>query len=180
MIVALEDFGIEKLTEEFNKVYDSGEIPKGLIKSIFIALPKKPGATECELHSTISLMSHLTKILLCFVMNRARNKIRPKIGKEQFGFVQDAGTRNAIFILKMLSERERERTIEMQKDLYMCFIDCTKAFDKVKHKELFNILYNLDLDGKDLRVLRNLYWEQTVCFCLAMTQVPTSTLKWEF
>ena len=104
-------------------------------------------------------MSHVTKILLRILMMRARCRIRPEIGKEQFGFVLDAGTRNAIFVLRMLSER----AIEMQNDLYISFIDYTKAFDKVQHKNLFNLLEGLNLDGKDLRLLRNLYWEQTAC-----------------
>ena len=44
----------------------------------------------------------------------------------------------------------------MQKDLYLCFIDYSKAaFDKVRHEKLFNILEHLDIDGKDLRVIRN-------------------------
>ncbi|XP_037779362.1 uncharacterized protein LOC119575898 [Penaeus monodon] len=50
-----------------------------------------------------------------------------------------------------------ERAIELQKDLYVCFIDYTKAFDKVQHEELFNMLRSLNLDEKDLRVLHNLY-----------------------
>ena len=49
----------------------------------------------------------------------------------------------------------------MQKDLYLCFIDYSKAFDKVRHEKLFNILEHLDIDGKDLRVIRNLYWDQS-------------------
>ena len=51
----------------------------------------------------------------------------------------------------------------MQKDLYICFIDYTKAFDKVKHEELLKLLECFDLFGKDIRILRNLYWEQTAC-----------------
>ena len=54
-----------------------------------------------------------------------------------------------------------ERCIEVQKDIYLCFIDYSKAFDKVKHQNLFSILDNLDVDGKDLRIVRNLYWEQS-------------------
>ena len=53
-----------------------------------------------------------------------------------------------------------ERAIEVQKDLYLCFIDYSKAFDKVRHSDLFDILLRLNCDGKDLRVIRNLYWEQ--------------------
>ena len=44
MIKALDDFGIEKLTIMANEIYDTGKIPQDLSKSIFIALPKKPGA----------------------------------------------------------------------------------------------------------------------------------------
>ena len=33
-------------------MYNSGNIPEDLSKSIFIALPRKPGATECELHKS--------------------------------------------------------------------------------------------------------------------------------
>ena len=159
MMIALEDYGIDKLTDIVNEIYDTGVIPEDLSRSIFIALPKKPGATECELHRTISLMSHMTKLILKIIMMRARCKIRPEIGREQCGFVEDSGTRNAIFMVRMISER----AIEMQKDVYMCFIDYTKAFDNVKHDELFKLLSTLDINGKDLRLIRNLYWEQTAC-----------------
>ena len=86
-----------------------------------------------------------------------RKSLRPEISQLQFGFVPDKSTRNAIFTLSMLAER----CIEMQKDLYLCFIDYSKAFDKVRHEKLFNILEHLDIDGKDLRVIRNLYWDQS-------------------
>ena len=117
MLTALDDFGIKKITELINEIYNSGEIPEELSRSIFIALPKKPGANECGLHRTISLMSHITKLLIRILMNRARSRIRPEIGQEQCGFVKDTGTRNALFMIRMLSER----AIQMQKNVYMCF-----------------------------------------------------------
>ena len=157
IIVTLEDLGLNIVTNLLNRIYDSGKIPDDLLKSVFIALPKSPGATECELHRTISLMSHLTKILLRVLMSRIRKSLKPEISRTQFGFVPDKGTRNAIFTLSMLMER----CIEVQKDLFICFIDYSKAFDKVRHDELFNILEGLDIDGKDLRIIRNLYWNQS-------------------
>ena len=156
MIQATGDFGIDKITEISNEIYDSGKIPEDLTKSIFIALPKKPGATECELHRTISLMSHVIKIILRVLMMRARRCTRPEISKVQCGFTEDTGTRNAIFILRNLCER----AIEVQKDLYVCFIDYTKAFDKVRHCDMLDILQELDIDGKDIRLIRNLHWNQ--------------------
>ena len=52
------------------------------------------------------------------------------ISEEQFGFAEDKGTRNAIFMLRMIGERY----VEMQRDVYICYIDYVKAFDKVQHK----------------------------------------------
>ena len=87
-----------------------------------MALPKKPGAVNCEQHYTIRLMSHVTKITLRVLLLRLRSRIQPDIGREQFGFVEDAGTRNAISVLRVITER----AIEMQKDIFMCFIDYAK------------------------------------------------------
>ena len=53
-----------------------------------------------------------------------------------------------------------ERAIEVPKDLYLCFIDYSKAFDKVKYSDLFDILLRRNCDGKDLIVIRNLQWKQ--------------------
>ena len=119
MLEALEECGVEKLTDIINKIYDDGEFPEDLNKSIFIAIPKKPGAVECEQHHTISLMSHITKIILRILLLRARSRITPEIGVEQFGLVEYSGTRNAIFVLRMITER----AVEMQNDFFMCIID---------------------------------------------------------
>ena len=121
IILTLEEMGIGMTTKLLNAIYDSGTIPEDLAKSVFIALSKIPGATECKLHRTISLMSHITKVL----MLRMRKSLRPEIAKTQFGLVPEKGTRNAIFTLSMLMER----CIEVQKDLYICFINYSRAFD---------------------------------------------------
>ena len=90
------------------------------------------------------------------ILERVRGKIRQEVAEEQYGFVEGKGTRNAIFIVRMLSEK----AIEMQKDLYLCFIDYEKAFDRVGHKDIVDMLMKIGIDGKDLRVITNLYWNQ--------------------
>ena len=59
-----------------------------------------------------------------------------------------------------------ERAIEIQKYLYLCFIDYTKAFDTLRHEEIMSILDSLNIDGKDLRIVRNIYWEQTAAMII--------------
>ena len=89
-------------------------------------------------------------------MRRVRNKLLPEISKEQFGFKRDCGTRNTIFVFRILGER----SIEMQTDLHIAFIDYEKAFDRVKHETLMNDLKMIEIDDKDLHLLNNLYKEQ--------------------
>ena len=76
VFAVLEDIGIDFLTKLLNSIYDSGKIPKDLAKSVFITLPKIPGTMDCELYRTISLMSHLTKVLLRIIMARMRKSLR--------------------------------------------------------------------------------------------------------
>ncbi|XP_076359111.1 uncharacterized protein LOC143251751 [Tachypleus tridentatus] len=89
LLLALKEVGIQEVTKLLNTIYDTGEIPEDFKKSVFIALPKKPGAIDCEQHMMISLMNHLTKVLLRVLMSRMRNKIRPEISDTQFGFIAD-------------------------------------------------------------------------------------------
>ena len=156
MLLALGDFGVRELTKLFNKIYDTGNIVSSLCESIFVALPKVEGTLECSKHRTISIMSQVTKILLRVILKRIRNKISPEISEQQFGFVAGKGTANAMFALRMLAER----CLDVQKEMFICFVDYEKAFDKVRHEILIETLNNLMLDGKDLRIIKNLYWNQ--------------------
>ena len=78
------------------------------------------------------------------IQERIRGRTLQEVSPEQYGFMPDKGTRNAIFVLKRLVER----SVEKQKDVYTCFIDYSKAFDTVKHDSL-------------VELLTNLYWTQT-------------------
>ena len=77
-------------------MYDTGEIPDDLVKSIFISLPKKPKATMCGDYRLISLMPHITKIFLRVVLNRIKTIIDIEMDEAQFGFLPGRGTREGI------------------------------------------------------------------------------------
>lgn len=46
--------------------------------------------------------------------------------------------------------------IQMQKDLYLCFTDYAKEFDKV-HKKMLELLGNLKIFRKYIRIIQSLY-----------------------
>lgn len=84
MLATLNDFGIDKITDIIKDIYNGGDIPEDIIRSIFIALAKNPDAIECRLHWTISLTRHLPKLTIRGLMNIARSRMRPEIGGEQY------------------------------------------------------------------------------------------------
>jgi len=47
--------------------------------------------------------------------------------------------------------------IEMQRDIYVCFVDYEKASDNVRHEQLFQDLEEIELDTKYLRLLSEMY-----------------------
>ena len=58
----MEEFHILKVTNNCNANHDTGHILKDTPKSVFIALPKKARATECEPHRKTRIMRQVTKI----------------------------------------------------------------------------------------------------------------------
>ena len=51
--------------------------------------------------------------------------------------------------------------MQRQKDLCIAFIDYTKAFDKVNHKRLIDIMKFIGVPFHKARLIVNLYWKQS-------------------
>ena len=64
MIEATEEFGIRKIADLANRIYESGYIPNAMRESVFVAILKRSSALECSKHRTINIMSQLGKVLL--------------------------------------------------------------------------------------------------------------------
>ena len=119
-----------------------------------IALEKKPQATKCSDHRTISLIARTAKIL----RRRIERKIEDVIREDQFGFRRGKGARDATGMLRIISER----TLEIDVELCVCFIDWQKAFDRVNWTKLMRILKGTGIDWCERRLISNLYMAQSV------------------
>ena len=71
----------------------------------------------------------------------------------QAGFRKGRGTRDQIANVCWIIEKARE----FQKDIYFCFIDCAKAFDRVDHNKLWKILQEMRIPDHLTCLLRNLH-----------------------
>ena len=86
-------------------------------------------------YHTIALISHASKVML-------------KISKPGFNSMWTMNFQMFKLDLEKTEEPEiklstsvgsQEKTREFQKNIYFCFIDCTKAFDSVDHNKLWKI-----------------------------------------
>ena len=70
----------------------------------------------------------------------------------QAGFRKGRGTRE-----KIAKKIAMEKAREFQKNIYFCFIDYAKAFDRVDHNKLWKILKEMGIPDHLTCLLRYLY-----------------------
>ncbi|CAH2267750.1 jg15167 [Pararge aegeria aegeria] len=102
-------------------------------------------------------MSHVLKLFLKVIHSRIYSKCESQLSYTQFGFRNGLGTRDALFGYQVLVQR----FWDMNRNLFVCFIDYEKAFDRVRHVKLMQVLQKIGLDFKDCRFIKNLYWNQS-------------------
>ena len=86
-----------ELTRICQDIYTTGVWPEDFLQSIIIPIKKKPNATACLDHRTISLLTHASKVMIRILTKRvAMTEVIKGIGDDQFGFRKGLGTRDAI------------------------------------------------------------------------------------
>ena len=124
--------------------------------SVFISIPKKRIARECSNYHTIALISYARKVMLKILQARLQQYMKHEFPDVQAGFRKGRGTRDQIANICWIIEKARE----FQKNIYICFIDYTKAFDCVDHNKLWKILLEMGISEYLICLLRNLYAAQ--------------------
>ena len=93
----------------------------------------------------ISLISHASKILLKIINNHIQSKADMVLSKTQFGFRKGCGTREAIGVMRVICER----SLEHGRDVFICFVDFEKAFDRIDWVMMLKILRKVGVDWRD-------------------------------
>ena len=138
----------EKLTELFYIIWRKEAIPEEFKDATIIHLFKRKGNPQvCDNHRGISLLSIAGKILARVLLNRLNEHL------EQSGASVDSGktgTIDMIFTARQLQEKCQEQNV----DLYMTFVDLTKAFDTVSREGLWKIMTKFGWPAKFIAMVR--------------------------
>ncbi|GLS47117.1 hypothetical protein GCM10007884_51210 [Methylobacterium brachythecii] len=148
----LGDFGIAWLTKFFNKILSSRKMPDGWRKSILVPIFKNKGdAQDCNNYRGIKLMSHTMKLWERVIEQRIRRET--EVTENQFGFMPGRSTMEAIYILRKLMEKYREK----KKNLHMVFIDLEKAYDRVPRELIWKALERKGVTKGYIETIKDMY-----------------------
>jgi len=100
----LGESGLRIVTQLINNIYETAEWPNDFTAVTLIATKKKRRATKYSDHYTFSLNAHTAKIVERTLRRRIERNFEEVLGEDQFGFRRGKGTRDAIGMLKIISE----------------------------------------------------------------------------
>ena len=105
----------------------------------------------------MALAGVFSKVMEIVVLDRVKNYLVTTCN--QFGFKKKMGTDLPIYLLKEIVLKYHS----LNANVFMCFLDASKAFDGVNHSLLFNKLLNQGVPGYIVRLLKFWYSNQTLC-----------------
>ena len=135
------------------KIWDTKEWPTAWTQSLVIPLPKKGNLRQCKNYRTISLIPHASKVMLRILLNRLKKQAEEHLAEEQAGFRAKRSTVEQIFNCRILIEKH----LQHQNDLFHNFIDFKKAFDRVWHDGLWQVLRNFNIEEGLIQCIEALY-----------------------
>ncbi|OMJ15842.1 Transposon TX1 protein, partial [Smittium culicis] len=140
-----------------NMMYDSGYIPKSMTTSVVVPVPKKGDMRDPDNYRGISLIPTIIKLLAKIVAAKlAAIDIKYKlIVKEQAGFRDFEECVAQATTLYEIVKRRKVKNLQT----WICYIDYSKAYDRVPHMALIHKLRSLGIGGKLLNTISGLYYE---------------------
>ena len=101
----LKDYAVKVLHAICQQIWTTQQWPQDWKKSVFIPIPKKGNAKECSNYSTITLISHSSKIMLKILQARLQQYVNHELPDVQAGFRKGRGTRDQIANIHWIIEK---------------------------------------------------------------------------
>ena len=137
------------------KIWQGEGIPGSWKDALITTIYKNKGdRAVCGNSRGISLLSAAGKVLARLLLKRLVNTVSESLMPEtQCGFRANRSTVDMIFCARQLMEKCREQ----HRDLYIAFVDLSKAFDSVDRELLWSILRRCGCPPRFIELVRELH-----------------------
>ncbi len=136
----------------FNACIRHGFMPNRMLVSTMIPIPKgSKNESLSENYRAIALCVLFLKIFEYCLLNGNRDKLL--VSGLQFAYKPEHSTSQCTWLAKEVISHYKNRG----SDVYACLLDCSKAFDKVKHDVLFKMLCDKGLSPLIIRIIMKMY-----------------------
>ena len=92
----LKDAAVKVLHSIFQQIWKTQQWPQDWRRSVFTSISKKGNPKECSDYSTVTLISHASKVMLKILQGRLQQYVNCELPDVQAGFRKGRGTRDEI------------------------------------------------------------------------------------
>ena len=148
---------IDHLERYYNKIWIQTEVPnQWRVSGISPIWKNKGSALDATKYRGISIGSTLCKIGMNIILKRTTSFYDKQLKQNQYGFRSGVGCNDAIYVIKQL----HEIASLSERELFVCFVDLSSAFDHVNRKLLFKTIRNRlpqNFSSTNIDIIENLY-----------------------
>ena len=142
----------------FDKILSSRDTPNHFAKMLVTPIFKKGDRENPANYRAISLLSIPGKVLNRILLQHIQAKTEPISSDRQYGFRPNRGTTDAIFIVRQLTQKAKERNL----NLHFHFIDFKSAFDTIWRSALWKMMKRVGVNKTVIDVIKDMY-EKSQC-----------------
>ena len=104
----LKDDAVKVLQSIYQQIWKTQQWPRDWKMSVFVQISKKGNAKECSNYHTITLISHISKVMVKILQARLQQYMNPELPDVQAGFSKGRGTRDQITNISTGSSKKQE------------------------------------------------------------------------
>ena len=142
----------------FDKILNSTDTPTHFAKMIVTPIFKKGDRENPANYRAIALLSIPGKVLNRILLQHIQEKTEQVTSDRQYGFRPNRGTTDAIFVVRQLMQKSKERNL----NLHYHFIDFKSAFDTIWRQALWRMMARIGVNKTVIEVIKNMY-EKSQC-----------------
>ena len=159
LLKAFNGEGVRWLTKMCQVARKLEKAPKDLQTGMIILIYKKGDRKKCTNCQEISYLSIQEKVYAKCLERKCREIVESKLEDGQCGFRLGRSTTDQIFTMRKVFEKSWVHA----KDVFACFVDLEKAYDRVPRDKLWRMLQEYGIDRHLVMAIKSLHCHPDVC-----------------